>query len=465
MPELPLEFRREILGPLAAKLHARKSTQLLGVGSCGKSNIVRHLARADVQALYFRQAAPTLLYLNVDCQDLADFQDASVYALILRELGRKLGARADAAQALQPQVNEWYRATRVAGGDGFARDHFEDALNLLLDGPIQLLILLFDDCDDLIRHASPALLKSLRALRDDHKEQMAYATATRRELALLETRAPGQKEMSSEFESFFELFSAYSIAITPYLEDDAKMMLHRLEAREDIVTAPLNQHARSELLRVSGGHAGLIKAGYEILKGLGRMPDENMADYLFRKQLIYAECKKIWQSLEPDEHADLAALVRGTKPEGSGLNPLQKKGLIRKRNDSAFDLFSPLFDRFVREEIGASAAQPSKAAAPASNTSAAPNVTFDASNYTVIVNGRPIQLKRVEADLFDYLFANRARACSLGELLTVMVRHEAGANLQQSLERQLYHLAAKLNVGGLIVLTHHPDKSWQVLAR
>jgi len=463
MTELPLEFRREILGPLAAKLRARKSTQLLGVGSCGKSNIVRHLARADVQTLYFREQASTLLYLNVDCQDLADFQDASVYALGLRELGRKLGARADAAQALQPQVNEWYRATRVAGGDGFARDHFEDALNLLLDGPIQLLILLLDDCDDLIRHASPALLKSLRALRDDHKEQMAYVTVTRRELAYLETRAPGQTEMAPEFEGFFELFAAYNLPITPYLEADAKTMLNRLEAREEIVTPPLSQPARNELLRVSGGHAGLIKAGYEILKGLGRMPDQDVAEYLFSKQLIYAECNKIWQSLEADERADLQALVSGVKPPGGGLNPLQKKGLIHKQSDAAFILFSPLLARFVLEQTGAPVVKQTTAAQV--HAAVAPNVTFDAAARAVSVNGRVTQLKPIEADLFGYLLANRARACSLGELLTVMVRHEAGANLQQSLERQLYHIAAKLNVGDLTVLAHHPDKSWQVLAR
>ncbi len=451
MPALPLEFRREILGPLAAKLRARKSTQLLGVGSCGKSNIVRQLARADVQALYLREEAPALLYLNVDCQDLTDFQDASVYALLLRELSRKLGARADAARALQPQLEEWYRDARREGG-AFARDHFEDALNLLTDGSIRLLVILLDDCDDLIRHASPALLKSFRALRDDHKEQLTYVTVTRRELAHLETRAAGQTEMAPEFEAFFELFAAHSIAITPYLEDDAKTMLHRLEAREDVVTPPLSPSSRSEILRVSGGHAGLIKACYEILKSMGRLPEGDLADYLYRKQLVYAECKKIWQSLEPYEHADFKALAAKTKPEGAGLNPLQKKGLLVKQSGNTFTFFSPLFARFVSEETGAPA------------TVNSPRLDFDAVHGIVTVNEHATQLEPIEAELFGYLWANRTRPCSLGELLNVMVRVDSGKNLQQRLERRLYHIAALLNRNDVSVMRQFADKSWQISA-
>ncbi|RIK15081.1 MAG: hypothetical protein DCC52_19025 [Chloroflexi bacterium] len=111
------------------------------------------------------------------------------------------------------------------------------------------------------------------------------------------------------------------------------------------------------------------------------------------------------------------------------MNPLQKKGLLFKQRDNAFSFFSPLFARFVSEETGAPAPP------------AAPRLVFDAARGSVTVNAHTTQLKPTEAELFGYLWENRPRACSLGELLNVMLRVDAGAQLQARLERHLYHLA------------------------
>ncbi|MEK7786897.1 MAG: hypothetical protein AAB658_15925, partial [Chloroflexota bacterium] len=63
---IPVEFRSEIIHRVLSVLRGGESCALVGIGSSGKSNIARHLVRADVRLLHLgADAAQTIiLYLN-----------------------------------------------------------------------------------------------------------------------------------------------------------------------------------------------------------------------------------------------------------------------------------------------------------------------------------------------------------------------------------------------------------------
>jgi ABC-type phosphate/phosphonate transport system ATPase subunit len=82
MPELllPVTFRREILEPVIDLLRMGESCALVGVGSSGKSNIARHLTRADVRLSYFEERAPNVFVLYVNCKPLAHHSASTLSA-------------------------------------------------------------------------------------------------------------------------------------------------------------------------------------------------------------------------------------------------------------------------------------------------------------------------------------------------------------------------------------------------
>src|SRR5512139_3153984 len=80
---LPIEFRGEIIEPLLNSLRGGESCSLIGIGSSGKSNLMRHLTRLDVREHYLGEAARSMLAVYVDCAKLADYTIRSVHSLIL----------------------------------------------------------------------------------------------------------------------------------------------------------------------------------------------------------------------------------------------------------------------------------------------------------------------------------------------------------------------------------------------
>ena len=64
---IPVDFRSEVIGPALKALAAGESCSLVGVGSCGKSNVARLVARYDVRAYHLGDLAQSTLGVLVDC--------------------------------------------------------------------------------------------------------------------------------------------------------------------------------------------------------------------------------------------------------------------------------------------------------------------------------------------------------------------------------------------------------------
>src|SRR3712207_9108115 len=89
---IPVTFRAEILQQIVRLLRSGESCALVGVGSSGKSNIARHLARPDVRTEYFGDEAAATLVIYLNCKPLAQRAPHALYVHALDQTSRALEA-------------------------------------------------------------------------------------------------------------------------------------------------------------------------------------------------------------------------------------------------------------------------------------------------------------------------------------------------------------------------------------
>lgn len=396
MPDLPLPvtYREEIFEEVKSLLKAGESCALIGVGSSGKSNIARHLLRADVRLHHFGASAAQIALLYINCKPFAHREPHELYLHTLDQLSQALAELNGSFTPLLSEVETLWREAQAAPTSLAKR-----SLNLAIAGAVrsgaERVIVMLDDCDDLFHTAPPVLFSDLRELRDNYKVRLVYVTLTRREPAFLRPDA-------KEYEELFELFSTsrHNIPIPPYREADAFHMIRRLAARPD---PPRNlSDAEIRLLfDLSGGHAGLIRALYFVTQEKPGLFARDKSDDLAAQAAIDDECNKIMDSLEEDEKIALYHIARCESPQADVLRRLRRRGLIHPGIDG---VFSPVFDAFLRGQ-GESARSPV-------------HIEFTGNGWQVRVSGELIDnLTWPEFEVLQALCQKRGQVCTYEELL------------------------------------------------
>lgn len=447
MPELhpPVTFRSEILEPAIALLRAAESCALVGVGSSGKSNIARHLTRADVRLHYFQEHAPHTFMLYVNCKPLVHHPPHTLYLHTLDLLAHMAEELNGVYTPLLPALNDLWQAAQT-NPEGLAKRNLDRAIERVVNAGADIIGLLLDDCDDLFAKAPPVLFADLRELRDNHKRQVVYLTLTRREPVFL--RSDGD---TPEFEEFFELISAtdHTIPITPYLEADALFMIQRLTVRQE--TAPLLAYNdKRRIYDLSGGHAGLIRAIYFAVRRNPGSLETLTATQLLVNGDVESECEKIMSSLEAEECEALYLCARHATPAPGTLRRLTRRGLLRQLTFGQPQIFSPVFEAYLRQGQGPSAEHPV--------------LEFISARHQVRVNGQAVSgLTWPEYEILNQLYENRPQSCRFSELIEVMRPAEIGrpndraqGNPLERLTQYVLQIRAKLGKTGELV-QHEPD--------
>ena len=448
MPDLPLpvEFRGEIIEPLLNSLRGGESCSLIGVGSSGKSNLMRHLARLDVREHYLGETARSMLAVYVDCAKLTDYTIRSLHSLILEAASNAVQESGPDVAALHPKLESlWEQAAEAAVPDK-ARRALEEAIVSVLRAGITQVFVILDDFDHVVQNAPGPVLNSLRALRDNFKAQLMYITVTRRELAFLRDE--------NEYQDFHELVCCGTMPIGPYRESDARVMMDRLVSRWGL--SPLSEAERQRLWEASGGHAGLLRAILWTTRHDQRVDllSPGLIQDLRGDKDVEPECMKIWESLEENERKELQALVGQSGPLGLAIRPLERKGLIRRRLlDGTFDIFSPVLADFVRGTL------------PAGRVP----IKLVREQHQVLVEGRTYDLTTVEYQLLDYLNDARGHAVSRQKLIKVMMEVEqtiktinAPRNPEHRLDSHMDGLRRKINVGREYII-REPDGRYRLV--
>lgn len=442
MPDLPLPltFRSETIELIAASIRAGESCALVGVGSSGKSNVVRFLRdRADAREHHFGDAARRLLWLMIDCNALDAYDEPGLFAAMIDSLARAVVARSDLG-AIVHTLDGLYRESAAPDRRAHAFRNLHRALETVRAvGDFQFVFVL-DDCDRLIQVAPPALLRRLRALRDDFKYKLVYITATRRELHRLRPHSP-------EFESFFEIVVARSFAIGPYSDADARNMLDRLASRLPAPRAIDPLEAR-RLIQATGGHGGLVKAAFFAARAGETALDPDLLDALTNDPGVMDECRKIWESLEEEEHEGLIAAAGGKAIVGEARSALMAKGLVRERTDGTHAIFCPVFESYVGEKAGA------PAGAIRESPQHEPRLEVYQGSRFVRVGGKELNMTRAEFEVLCLLYERRGRDVRREDLLERVLTAETyepsglGANVDRVLDRAVMELKQKLEANG-----------------
>jgi hypothetical protein len=362
-----IDFRAAEVSQVMRCWRAVESVSLVGVGSVGKSNLLQHLADHDVQAHYLgADSQQRFRAINIDPNMLVplrgDETDIAVrvwagYELMMHRLYVNLypfdiipadDARQfyAAYQALQDGTNPLYAYMGLR--------YFELGLDLFLRAGLQI-VFMFDEFEEMLARLPVKFFQTLRGLRDQHKNQLSYVTFTR---SPLERVAEKLRLPPHEFEPFKELFSDNVIYVGPYSHRDADAMLCDMLTRHG---AKLADDATVFLLHVSGGFAGLLRAGchYMMPRETSPIADnrDKLLNGLLRDNGVHAECQTIWDSLTPPEQIVLMAVARraayavDADSEHAVALLVRKKLLSVDRRVNQIDICPPLFRHFVEADM------------------------------------------------------------------------------------------------------------------
>ncbi|MBZ0292304.1 MAG: hypothetical protein K8L99_07020 [Anaerolineae bacterium] len=366
----PLDFRKEEVGLIMERWRAAESCSLVGVGSVGKSNLMQHLANAEVQTAYMKETHaanfkaiiidPSMLGpLPTEGADAEQVRCWAGYELMMHRLflafyrsnildDNDTRRFAKTYEALQNGSNPLYAYMGLR--------YFELGLEFFMQNGIHI-VFMFDEFEVMLKNLPVKFFLTLRGLRDANKKQLSYLTFTRAPLPDVVAQA-GVNPL--DIEQFIELFNDNTYYIGPYNEDDARRMVNDLIKRNN---KRYSDSATTFLLWATGRFAGLLRAGFRVLDSLKSLDSSSvmtrsmeLAREMAQKQPIRTECRTIWLSLTKHEQHVLkvaAGVIPFNRSEinQQAIELLAKKSLLRSGDTGEKPAIEPpVFHYFVLED-------------------------------------------------------------------------------------------------------------------
>ncbi len=385
---LPPTYRAAEVEHIIKALCSGDSCSVVGIGSVGKSNLMRFLQRDDVHRAYLNPDQDACLFVYVDVNKMLKKSFWGLQELMLHQLLIELTNQEVDSAILQTLDDLHRRATNPQTRNLVLR-YLDRAIWQVCHYLGWRLIFLIDEFDELCRLMPPRSFGALRALRDDYKYRLMYVVATRLELKRL-------RENHLEIEAFEEIVSPHTIWLGTYSEDDARLMLHRLAARHQLA---LGDEIIEQICALTGRHPGLLREAYYAFR-----KQQPLSEDLIHQPSLQDEYRRIWFSLSREEQQAMVTLAgetgRPTPPAGA-VDRLRDKGLIVKTASKTDQIFSPLFAHYLEQRH------------PAVNQ----RLHVDHERHTVWVDGYETRsLTPLEYKLIAFLEKHRGQVCSRDEL-------------------------------------------------
>lgn len=344
--EHDVEYRKEVLKPLFDCIRSAESCYLIGAGSMGKTRILDHLVRSDVQEHYLGEKAATTLIFRLDMNRLSDYSEWEFYELVLFNIVQTVGQNRNPELAklsahflqtfLLPVLEQPTNPIKVLR-------FLELAIsNLMVLNNDMSICFVLDEFDEAYQKLPRKVFAHLRGIRDTHKNRLCYALLVRKLPARL-------RPDLHDHEGFYELLSRNPIAIGPYSRQDTHAMLRQLEEKRRY---SISEATRDRIYEISGGHPGTAQAIFaHLLKTIEGDPHRLDPRWLAKEENIKEECRKLLESLEADEQLGMTEFARGNL---SGLPApvhkiLRAKGLLLSSNGDLPRIFNPIFELYLQE--------------------------------------------------------------------------------------------------------------------
>ncbi len=335
--DLPLTFRRELAQQVLDLVAAGESCALVGIGSVGKSNLLRFLARDDVREHYLGSDAQEFLPIYVDANKALRRSSWGLWELFLHQLVVALTERG-IDEKISGQIDDLHKRATQRETRFLALRYLDRALALLCGQLGYRPVFFLDELDSLAPDLNASAYAGLRALRDDHKYRVMYVLATRRPLEFFSADP-------ADTEALGDLIAMNTLWMGPYNREDAEFMLHRLQARYG---TSLSSDRAKEVVRISGGHPGLLRAVFRVANDASM---NESPDYLVNRG-VHSECAAIWRSLTAQERRTLDRIASGLavgSQSREAMRNLTLKGLIGGAWAARGNVFSSLFLDYVRQ--------------------------------------------------------------------------------------------------------------------
>ena len=303
---------------------------LVGISNLGKSALMRQLTQSPSQG--------TFVY--VDCNQMPERTGRALFVAIWHALSARLST-----SELRAGAQHLYESMVAAPSNMTAALNFEAGLAFAFEHLATPLVFCLDDFDEAYRDLEPQTFLNLRAYKDQFGARLAYVTATERELA----RLPQSREQGE----FLELVAPHTHMMHFLQLTESRAFCDFVAAREKVSFSDTDIefiHANAD------GHPGLIQAVCYVLTQVAgaskpgkqqeriihQLVQQNLADDVN----VQSECKKIWDDLDPEEHAALLNFD-AADAASPAQRRLRAKFIVRADAEDA-KIFCRLFADFVR---------------------------------------------------------------------------------------------------------------------
>lgn len=342
--EHAVTYRQDVLKPLFGCIRSADSCYLIGAGSMGKTRLLDHLVRTDVQQHYLKERKEHTLIIRLDMNRLSNYSEWEFYELMLFNIIQNAGQCG--MSEIEKKAGHFLQAFLMPVLDQPANPlkalRFLELViaNLMVVDDDLSLCFLMDEFDDAYRHLPVKVFAHLRGIRDANKNRLCYALLVRNPPARLRPNL-------NEHEGFYELISRNPISIGPYSRQDTHDMLKQLEARFEY---PLAETMRDKIYELSGGHPGTVLAIFTSLsKTAEGIPYRLDPRWLAKEEKVKEECRKLLGSLEPDEQVGIVEFAKENMADASpNVKALRAKKLLTDSEGQMPKIFSPVFATYLQ---------------------------------------------------------------------------------------------------------------------
>lgn len=353
-------YRGREMAILAGWIQAGESGSIVGLAGAGKSNLLGFLAhRPEVMARYLKNSSLKLVLIQVDLNNLPNYDLATFYRVILRALYEGRAQLAALDESLATHVETLYRKVEDKLDPFLAQSALREAL-LLVQAKQARLVLVLDPFDQFCQAASTQVLDNMRGLRDSFKTTLCYLIGLRCEVAYI--RSP------AELGELYEIIDTHICWLGPMDRKDARWVISQVE---EATGQSFSEAQIQGLIDLTGRYPALLRAASLWLARVTPVPDMSAWQELLLVELnIQNRLRDLQLGLTGEEEAALVVLQTALSlepPERQkslrqieekyrhALNRLRTKGLCWPTDESGWRFFSPLLARFVAELEGSSA--------------------------------------------------------------------------------------------------------------
>ncbi len=310
-----------------------ESLCLMGVAGVGKSNIVNFLRDIEQNAPQVEQDVARLFFPIVDATQWQGTAN-SLWMLMSDALNV-------ATASLPPDTSE--QKVIPISEDERAFKYLQTRLDYVCQKQNCQVMFVLDDFDRVISEAPLDVLERLNVLRSaGNRGALSYLVLTKKLPHVL-----GSNKDFGQNSKFYDLFKHSVYALEPYNKDDALRMLAHLNEKAD---SPLTESQLEQIYRIAGGHAGLLKAVFNLKKTEPAIKLES-ANFVDEPDVQW-ECERVFSKLHKQEQQVSLRVAQGkhTAQDEPTIKHLKKRGLFA--NSDGIQWFSPLMDYFLQNYKG-----------------------------------------------------------------------------------------------------------------